>query len=117
MTDIKDAAITFETTYFDNHVGAQKQTTPVKQEFLPNFQDIHMSNIYVRGCETGIEAHGAEGMVHDITIRTPISFTPRKPRILMQPARFSWKTYVLKVSQSKFSTQHIQEVYLTTVSV
>ena len=49
--------------------------------------------------------------------RMAVSFTPRKPRILMQPARFSWKTYVLKVSQSKFSTQHIQEVYLTTVSV
>ena len=28
-----------------------------------------MSNIYVRGCETGIETHGAEGMVHDITIK------------------------------------------------
>lgn len=105
MTDIKDAAITFETTYFDNHVGAKKQTAPVKQEFLPNFQDIHMSDIYVRGCKTGVEAHGAEGMVHDITIKTPISSTPRKPRISMQHARFRWKTYVSKVSQSKFSVQ------------
>ena len=80
MTDIKDAAITFETTYFDNHVGAQKQTTPVKQEFLPNFQDIHMSNIYVRGCKTGIEAHGAEGMVHDITIKNSNIFYTKEAK-------------------------------------
>ena len=80
MTDIKDAAITFETTYFDNHVGAKKQTAPVKQEFLPNFQDIHMSDIYVRGCETGIEAHGAEGMVHDITIKNSNIFYTKEAK-------------------------------------
>lgn len=69
MTDIAGDAITFETTYFDNHVGAKKQTTPQKQDFLPDFQDIHISDIYVRGCKNGIVAHGAEGMVHDITIK------------------------------------------------
>ena len=45
QNQLKDAAITFETTYFDNHVGAQKQTTPVKQEFLPNFQDIDRKSV------------------------------------------------------------------------
>lgn len=95
MTDIKDAAITFETTYFDNHVGAKKQTAPVKQEFLPNFQDIHMSNIYVRGCKTGIEAHGAEGMVHDITIKNSNIFYTKEAKnidaackILLENVRF-----------------------------
>ena len=28
-----------------------------------------MSDIYVRGCKNGIVAHGAEGMIHDITIK------------------------------------------------
>lgn len=69
MTDITGVAITFETTYWDNHVGAKQPTAPQKQEFLPNFQDIHMSDIYVRGCKNGIVAHGAEGMVHDITVK------------------------------------------------
>lgn len=69
MTDITGDAITFETTYFDNHVGAKKQEAPKKQNFLPNFQDIHISDIYVRGCENGIVAHGEEGMVHDITVK------------------------------------------------
>ena len=69
MTDITGDAITFETTYFDNHVGAKQQAAPIKQEFLPDFQDIHISNVYVRGCKNGIVAHGAEGMIHDITIK------------------------------------------------
>ena len=74
MTDITGDAITFETTYWDNHVGAKKQAAPVKQEYLPNFQDIHMSDIYVRGCKNGIVAHGAEGMVHDITVKNAYIF-------------------------------------------
>ena len=78
MTDITGDAITFETTYFDNHVGAKKSNAPVKQEYLPNFQDIHISNVYVRGCKNGIVAHGAEGMVHDITIKDTYIFYNQK---------------------------------------
>ena len=74
MTDITGDAITFETTYFDNHVGAKKEEAPKVQDFLPDFQDIHMSDIYVRGCKNGIVAHGAEGMVHDITIKNAYIF-------------------------------------------
>lgn len=80
MTDISGDAITFETTYWDNHVGAQQQTTPVKQEYLPNFQDIHMNDIYVRGCKNGIVAHGAEGMIHDITIKKAYIFYNKKAK-------------------------------------
>lgn len=69
MTDISGDAITFETTYWDNHVGAKQQATPVKQEYLPDFQDIHISNVYVRGCKNGIVAHGEANMIHDITIK------------------------------------------------
>ena len=70
MTDITGDAITFETTYWDNHVGAKQPKNAVqKAEFVPNFQDIHISNVYVRGCKNGIVAHGQEGMIHDITIK------------------------------------------------
>ena len=74
MTDIKDEAIVFETTYFDNHVGAKKQQAATTLEYAPEFQDIHISDIVVNGCETGIAAHGAEGMVHDITISNSLIF-------------------------------------------
>lgn len=70
MTDITDDAITFETTYWDNHVGAKAPKKDVqKMEFVPDFQDIHISNVYVRGCKNGIVAHGEEGMIHDITVK------------------------------------------------
>ena len=39
-----------------------------------------MSDIYVRGCETGIEAHGAEGMVHDITIKNSNIFYTKEAK-------------------------------------
>ena len=80
MTDITGDAITFETTYFDNHVGAKMPTAPVKQEYLPNFQDIHISNVYVRGCKNGIVAHGAEGMIHDISIKDCNIFYNKKDK-------------------------------------
>jgi polygalacturonase len=69
MNDIKDEAIVFETTYFDNHVGAkQSDGKPAVEEFVPNFTDIHISNVVCRGATTGIAAHGAPGMIHGITI-------------------------------------------------
>lgn len=78
MTDITGDAITFETTYFDNHVGAKQPTASTSQEYLPNFQDIHISDIYVRGCQNGIVAHGAEGMIHDISIKNAYIFYTKK---------------------------------------
>ena len=70
MTDITGDAITFETTYWDNHVGSKApKATDKQQDFLPDFQDIHISQVYVRGCQNGIVAHGEEGMIHDIQIK------------------------------------------------
>ena len=75
MNDIKDEAIVFETTYFDNHVGAkQPDGKAAKQEFVPDFGDIHISNVVCRGAKTGIAAHGAPGMIHDVTIENSTIF-------------------------------------------
>ena len=79
MNDIKDQAIVFETTYWDNHVGATK-TEQKKVEFVPNFQDIHISNVVCRGAKTGISAHGAPGMIHDITIDNSTIFYTQKDK-------------------------------------
>ncbi len=79
MTDITGDAITFETTYWDNHVGAKvpKKDAP-KVDFLPEFQDIHISNIYVRGCKNGVVAHGDQNMIHDINIKNSTIFYNKK---------------------------------------
>ena len=68
MNDIKDDAIVFETTYWDNHVGAKKNEKAQNMEFTPDFKDIHISNVICREARNGITAHGEKGMIHDITI-------------------------------------------------
>ncbi len=78
MSDIKNEAIVFETTYWDNHVGAKKSSTPKQQEYVPNFKDIHISDVICRDAHTGIAAHGEEGMVHDITIENSTIFYTSK---------------------------------------
>ena len=79
MTDITGDAITFETTYWDNHVGAKAPKAENKQqEFLPDFQDIHISKVYVRGCQNGVVAHGEEGMIHNIHIKDCTIFYNKK---------------------------------------
>lgn len=72
MTDIKNEAITFECDYEDKKAGyTGKPTTDVKIEKVPDFTDIHISNVTCRGAKVGVSAHGIEGQnsVHGITIR------------------------------------------------
>ncbi len=99
MTDITGDAITFETTYWDNHVGAKQQSnaTAEKAEFVPDFQDIHISNVYVRGCKNGIVAHGEKGMIHDITIKDCNIFYNKQAQDID-------KTCDVKVENVNFST-------------
>ena len=52
MNDNKDDAIVFETTYFDNHVGAKKQSKTTTMDFVPDFKDIHISNVICRDAKT-----------------------------------------------------------------
>ena len=86
MTDIKNRAIVFETTYWDNH-GSNQNTVEKKAEYVPDFSDIHISDIVCRGAKTGISAHGAPGMIHDISIdNATIFYTSAKPKTSMQIA-------------------------------
>ena len=80
MSDIKDDAIIFETTYFDNHVGAKKQGMATAMDFVPNFKDIHISNVICRDARNGITAHGEKGMIHDITIANSTIFYSNKAK-------------------------------------
>lgn len=78
MSDIRDEAIVFETTYWDNHVGATKSDGEKKMEYVPDFGDFHISNITCRGCETAIAAHGQQGMIHDVKISDAVFFYTKK---------------------------------------
>lgn len=71
MTDIIADAITFQCDYIDRKAGfkeGEADAAPVK--FVPEFTDIHISDIVCRGCRTGIKASGISGYncVHGITV-------------------------------------------------
>lgn len=73
MTDIKDEAVVFQCDYENKPAGhnGKTQTEETKApEFVPEFTDIHISNVVCRGAKTAISAKGIEGMncVHGITI-------------------------------------------------
>jgi hypothetical protein len=72
MTDIKDEAIVFQCDYMDRPAGRDNPdfAGPKKLENIPDFQDIHISDITCYGCTTGIKAKGTTeaNCVHDIDI-------------------------------------------------
>lgn len=73
MTDIKDEAIIFETTYADKAVAGT--TGPgTGDKWVPEFMDIKIYNITCNGAKTGIKAKGAKGMIHDIDISNSTIF-------------------------------------------
>lgn len=73
MTDIKNEAIVFECTYQDKAVGKKvggTQTATKDTPFVPDFSDIHISNVTCHNSKTAISAHGLSGLkcVYGITI-------------------------------------------------
>ena len=65
MTDIKGEAIIFECTYADKKYSVsgdgKKASIPQNAECVPEWNDIHISNVVCRGTETAVRAHGLPG--------------------------------------------------------
>ncbi|MGM9699456.1 MAG: glycoside hydrolase family 28 protein [Prevotella sp.] len=71
MNDITDEAIVFQCDYVDRPAGSEGKTAKKAGcEFVPEFTDIHISNVVCRGAKTAIKAKGIEGLdcIHDINI-------------------------------------------------
>lgn len=70
MSDMRGEAIVFECDYANKAAGKEAEKASEKMEKVPDFQDIHISNIVCHGAETGIQASGVAGQqcVHDIHI-------------------------------------------------
>ena len=75
MTDIVHEAIVFECTYANRPAGSKEPaagapTKAVAPKYVPDFTDIHISDVVCRGAKTAIAASGIEGMecVHDIEV-------------------------------------------------
>lgn len=73
MTNIKNEAIIFETTYHDTAVAAGKDGWG-GEKWVPDFKDIHISNITCNSCKTAIKSDTSGGMVHDIEVNNSVFF-------------------------------------------
>lgn len=91
MTDIKDEAIVFQTDYADRPAGYDTNQPAQSERFVPEFQDIRMSRIVCRGCQTAIRASGTLRTVHDISIEDATFFYNETGRAVDDPAMISLK--------------------------
>ena len=68
MSDIRDQAIVFETSYVNMAVG-ENGSAEQTQQFLPEFRDISVEGLVCRDARIGVSAKGTPAMIHDITLR------------------------------------------------
>ncbi|MBR1886885.1 MAG: glycoside hydrolase family 28 protein [Bacteroidales bacterium] len=74
MSDIQGEALVFETTYADRPVGRDDAVAAESDSFVPEFTDIHISNVVCRDARVGVKAAGTIEMIHDITLENCVFF-------------------------------------------
>lgn len=103
MTDIKDEAIIFECSYADKKYSVKetdgRAVVPQNAECVPQWSDIHISNVVCRGAKTAVSAHGLPGYdcLKDITIDNSTFFYTQKDKDIDAGAG-------VKLSGCKFAT-------------
>ena len=74
MSDIQGEAVVFETSYADRPVGRDHAVAAETRNFLPDFQDIHISRVVCRDARIGIRASGSLQTIHGITLEDCVFF-------------------------------------------
>ena len=97
MSDIQGEAVVFETSYADRPVGRDDATAAETENFLPNFQDIHIQNVVCRDARVGIKASGTLQMIQDITLKDCLFFYTEKASLVDDPG-------MLKLENVRFET-------------
>ena len=88
MTDIKDEAVVFECTYMDKKYSVKDDSgdgtavVPKDAPFVPEFRDIHISNVVCRNVKTAVAVTGLPGLecVHDVTIENSTFYYTKKDK-------------------------------------
>ena len=97
MSDIKDQAIVFETSYSDRPVGSNgNDQRPAAESYIPEFCDIHISHVYCRDVKTAIKAKGTLEMIHDIHIDNSTFFFSQKGVDVDNPSMVTMKDVKLQ---------------------
>jgi len=86
MTDIKDEAVVFETTYADRPAGRENEIKAVSADFIPEFTDIHISQVVCRGTKVAVAARGAVGTIHGISIKDCVFFYTKEASQIADPS-------------------------------
>ena len=68
MSDIRDQAVVFQTSYVNAAVGENNKLEET-QQFMPEFCDITIENVVCRDARIGVSAQGTPAMIHDISFR------------------------------------------------
>lgn len=94
MADIKDSAIHFECAYADRPAGSKASAGLIAEDvkFVPEFCDIHISDIVCEIAAVGISASGIEGLncVYDIDVaNSTIIYTSAPDKIDTSTARLN----------------------------
>lgn len=74
MSDIRDAAVTFETSYADRPVGRDEDSGQRRSDFVPEFSDIRIARVTCRDTRVAVVCEGSLEMVHDITLSDCVFF-------------------------------------------
>lgn len=98
MSDIQGEAVVFETSYADRPVGRDDAMAAETENFLPDFQDIHIERVTCRDAWVGVKASGTLQMIHDITLKDCLFFyTEEASRIddpgMLQLENVRFETY------------------------
>ena len=94
MSDIRDQAVVFETTYVDVPVGTEGKSE-VTEQFLPEFTDIDIRRVTCRDARIGIKARGPVSMIHGIRISDSIFFCTETTSEIDDPAQVTLKNVQL----------------------
>ena len=84
MSDIRDQAVVFETTYVDVPVGRDGKIEAT-QEFLPEFTDIDIRRVTCRDARIGIKARGPLTMIHGIRLSDSVFFCTEQTSDIENP--------------------------------
>ena len=84
MSDIRDQAIVFETTYVDVPVGREGVASSAA-DFFPEFTDIHIANVICRDARIGISAKGTSAMIHGVILKDCILYCSEKTEDIQNP--------------------------------
>lgn len=77
MTDIRDQAIVFETSYADRPAGYDDRQAAQTLNYLPDFTDIVVERVVCHGASVAIRANGSASAVHGITVRDAVFYSKK----------------------------------------